>query len=297
MRKAPMYVDAIEHVAEFTRPIHFISRFYGSDIVHPGAATLFFVNEEGWALTAGHVAGQLVAAENVNRRYEEFKRELATRRGEKKFKQLRRELEKKYGLNKSTTAELKNRFMNCVEGPLKFTLIRHKKADIALIRFEEYTRLLCTKFPVFAKDSDTLKPGKMLCRLGFPFAEFTNFQYDPEKDRIEWTESGKVATPRFPIEGMVTRRLLDDSGGILGFEMSTPGIRGQSGGPAYDTEGRIWGVQAMTKHLDLDFDVDQKVLRQGRPVQDSAFLHVGGCIHIEVVKRFLTDNNVSIAEA
>ena len=98
---------------------------------------------------------------------------------------------------------------------------------------------------------------------------------------------------------MVTRHLLDESGGILGFEMSTPGIRGQSGGPAFDTEGHIWGVQAMTKHLDLDFDIDQKVFRQGQPkrVQDSAFLHVGGCIHIEVVKCFLAENNVSFAEA
>jgi hypothetical protein len=139
----------------------------------------------------------------------------------------------------------------------------------------------------------------MLCRLGFPFAEFTNFEYNRDLDKISWTQTGKHMTPRFPIEGMVTRRLLDDQGKILGFEMSTPGLRGQSGGPAFDSKGVIWGLQAMTKHLDLDFDIDQEVLRQGqlKRVHDHAFLHVGGCIHIEVIKNFMRENKVTFKES
>ena len=57
-----MFVDAIETAIRFTRPIHFISRNYGSETVIPGTATLFFVNAQGWAFTCRHVVQQLVSA-------------------------------------------------------------------------------------------------------------------------------------------------------------------------------------------------------------------------------------------
>jgi hypothetical protein len=293
-----MYVDAIEHVDKFTRPIHNIFRTYESEIIQAGAVTLFFVNSDGWALTCRHVADQLIASEHINKRYSDFKHEIRELSGKKKLRKIRKELEKKYGFKKGITIEIRNRFINCIEGPLNSTILRHSKADIALIRFENYTRLLCEEFPIFASDSSSLKPGKMLCRLGYAFAEFTNFEYNHDLDQISWTQTGKSITPRFPIEGMVTRRLLDDQGKVLGFEMSTPGLRGQSGGPVFDSKGVIWGLQAMTKHLDLDFDINQEVLRQGqiKRVHDHAFLHVGGCIHIEIIKNFLRENNVSFKE-
>ena len=105
-------------------------------------------------------------------------------------------------------------------------------------------------------------------------------------------------TPRFPIEGMVTRHV-SDSNNVIGFEMSTPGLRGQSGGPVFDTDGKVWGMQAQTAHLDLDFDINQKVMRSGKEkhVEDFAFFHVGRCIHVDVLKSFMNDNNVNFSEA
>jgi len=293
-----MFVEAIELAAKYTRPIHSISRNYGSTSVQPGTATLFFVNSDGWALTCGHVANQLAAGEALARKAEAFQGELSSRRGTEKEKKLLKELEKKYGYTKNTSFELRNRFMNCVEGNLSFRIIKHKKYDVALVKFEDYARLLCATFPVFPSATSSLQPGKMLCRLGFPFPEFTNFAYDDKAEKINWTDTGRTTTPRFPIEGMVTRGLLDDEGGIFGFEMSTPGLRGQSGGPAFDTEGKVWGVQFATKHLDLDFDVDQEVLRKGikKRLTDSAFLHVGGCVHIDIVKAFMKENSVKFTE-
>ena len=46
-----MFVSAIDTAAHFTRPIHTITRLWGEATVVPGAATLFFVNSDGWALT------------------------------------------------------------------------------------------------------------------------------------------------------------------------------------------------------------------------------------------------------
>ncbi len=293
-----MFVKAIETASTFTRSIHSILRRYKSDFVQPLAASLFFVNQDAWALTCKHVAQQLVAAEEINNKYKAFKNELASRRGQKSDKRLEKELQAKYGYTSQSPVELLNTFVNCIEGQLSLKLQLHPTVDLALLRFDNFSRLLVDKFPIFPADTTALKQGKYLCRLGFPFPEFNNFKYDPSSDNISWTQEGKSSSPQFPIEGMVTRHLISGSDKV-GFEMSTPGLRGQSGGPAFDTDGKIWGVQSATAHLDLDFDVDAQVIREGKKkaVQDSAFLHVGHCVHVDIIKAFLREQKVSFIEA
>lgn len=111
-----MFVNAIEIVGQFTRPIHTISRFYGSDLIHPGAATLFFVNSEGWALTCRHVVELIIAGNNIYSTYQSFLNERKEMRGKKKDKQIKRELETKYKYSKTSLVDLQNRFFNCIEG-------------------------------------------------------------------------------------------------------------------------------------------------------------------------------------
>lgn len=292
-----MFIEAIETAAKFTRALHSISRNYGSDQVVAGAATLFLINSDGWALTCGHVAYQIVAGNVFGKKYASYKDELASRKGEKKLKQLKKELSQKYGYSKNVTIELRNRFMNCLEGDLNLKIFRSQKFDVALVKFNNFARLLCNSFPVFPKDTTGLKQGKFLCRLGFPFPEFANFTYDDKTESINWTNEGRPDSPRFPIEGMLTRHLVKD-GNVIGFEMSTPGLRGQSGGPVFDFEGVVWGMQSATNHLDLNFDVDQEVIRSGlkKRVRDSAFLHVGHCIHVDVLKDFMNEHKVQFME-
>lgn len=292
-----MFVSAIERAIEFTRPIHSIVRYLESTEVHPGAASLFFVNAEGWALTCRHVAEQLVGADQLAQRYQAFKAERDAL-GSKRRRQAERELERKYGFSATQPVEIRNMFVNCIEGPLNVELKLHPALDAALLKFAGFTKLGCTVFPVFAKSGADLKQGKFLCRLGFPFPEFSNFAYDAASDSIGWVQQGREDTPRFPIEGMVTRHLLGPGGAVAGFELSTPGLRGQSGGPVFDTEGRVWGMQARTAHLDLAFDVDMEVVRDGtkKRVKDSAFLHVGHCIHLDVLKAFMREHGVTFAE-
>ncbi len=294
-----MFTNAIAIAAQFTRPVHSISRNYGSTIIQPGAATLFFVNSDGWALTCGHVANQLTVADAIAQKATAFQTELSSFRGKQKERKIERQLEKKYGYTKDITFELLNLFINCVEGNLRFKIIKHNKYDVALVKFEDYSRLLCDAFPVFPADTSELQQGKYLCRLGFPFPEFSNFAYDDKANKIAWTSTGRMETPRFPIEGMVTRHVLDDKGVIFAFEMSTPGLKGQSGGPAFDVQGKVWGMQFATNHLDLDFDINQEVLRQGKKkhVADSAFLHVGYCIHVDILKSFMKENGANFSES
>ena len=45
------------------------------------------------------------------------------------------------------------------------------------------------------KNGSAARPGDMLCRLGFSFPEFTDFNYDLVNDQIEWDPSGNSFGP------------------------------------------------------------------------------------------------------
>lgn len=293
-----MFVNAIETAAKYTRTIHTISRNIDSTEIIPGAATLFFVNSDGWALTCKHVVQHLIGSNNLQERKKNYLNELNSIKGKKNERQLKRELLKKYDYLRNPMYEVCNCFMDCVEGNLQFECFMHPQLDIALIHFLNFTHLKCISFPVFAKTGDNLKQGKFLCRLGFPFPEFTNYFYDSVDETIKWNQSGRICSPSFPIEGMVTRHLIDEQQRVFGFEMSTPGLRGQSGGPVFDQNGIIWGMQFATNHLDLNFDIKQEVSRNGKKtkVEDHAFLHVGNCIHVNALKDFMKIHNVKFQE-
>lgn len=292
-----MFVEAIERVAEFTRAIHSIARLWGAKNVIPGSSTLFFINRDGWAMTCAHVAKQFIDGQQITDRFAEFKRERENL-SQGKNRHAVNMLEKKFGYKPGHPLELHTRLIGCVEGPLNLDIKFHPSLDVALLKFNGFTKLLCDRFPTFARDGDSLKQGKSLCRLGFPFPEFSNYGYDDATDSIGWTQTGQDLTPRFPMDGMLTRHVAGEGGQLIAFELSTPGIRGQSGGPVFETAGKICGMQSLTKHLDLEFDVDLEVQRGAsrRRVQESAFLHVGGCIHVNVLKDFMRANGVQFNE-
>lgn len=72
-----MFERAVKLASKFTRSLHTITRAYGTNDVEPGAATLFFVNDEGWALTCKHVTDLLVQSGAINQTYENFKATVA----------------------------------------------------------------------------------------------------------------------------------------------------------------------------------------------------------------------------
>ncbi len=289
-----MFVQAIEKVAGFTRAIHSISRNFGSAEIQKGAATLFFVNQEGYALTCKHVAQWITQADQINHRYSNFQQQAKDLSG----KQIS-VLAKTLGLNASQTSEMRITFVDCVDriNNLKFHL--HPTYDLALIKFEGFDKTLFPTTPIFKKADNEIQPGAMLCRLGFPFPEFTNFELNQQAQVLQWSAKGNARSPRFPMDGMLTRFLGDNQGKIYGMELSTPGLRGQSGGPLFDTDGKICGMQSRTKHLHLGFDIEEKAIiahGKAKKVNDYAFIHLGECIHVSVIKEFMRANNVSFTE-
>ena len=249
-----MFENSIEKVSGFTRPINSIMRTYGGKQIIPGSSTLFFVNREGYAVTCKHVVDILATAEQVNQTYAAFKKERDKIPRDGKFKMSLKGLEMKYKYTPNSVVQILITFVDCIDSMSGFTWHLHPKYDLAILKFNDFKTIRYTGHAQFLKDGAKIRQGKYLCRLGFPFPEFTNYKYNEATDNMEWTTTGNQASPRFPIEGMVTRFLHDESR-LYGIEMSTPGLRGQSGGPLFNSEGVVYGMQFSTKHLHLGFDM------------------------------------------
>lgn len=292
-----MFENAITKVSGFTRPLHTISRTYGG-MVLPGTATFFFVNDKGVALTCKHVASMIPAANNINETYVKFRAERNKIPTDGKFNRSLKGLELKYKYTKETTIQLKLNFLNSFDTIEQITTHLHPTLDLAILEFKGYNKILYTSHATFMQDESGIKQGKYLCRLGFPFPEFSNFRHNPELDDIEWTSTGNPNSPSFPIDGILTRFLGDPSGIINGIELSTPGLRGQSGGPLFDLDGNIYGMQFATNHLHLGFDSkDKEIITDGKKtkVSNFPFLHVGLCVHVNKIKEFLLEHNIEFS--
>ena len=263
-----MFVNAIEQVGGFTRPIFTITRRYGTAQVDPGSATLFFVNEEGWAVTCKHVAAMVIDAAAVEKKYNEFRAHKSKIHQGYNFEDELKRLEETYQYDANSLAQMKVTFVDCVDFVKGVQCKLHPKADLALIKFDGFQNVVYKAHAVFAADGGQVRQGKFLCRLGFPFPEFKNFTYDVERDDILWTKEGNRTSPRFPTEGMVTR-LIGTEDGITGIELSTPGMKGQSGGPLFDRDGIVCGMQSAVSSLNL-----------------------GQCVHVDVIKACMEKENV-----
>ncbi|MGR3809322.1 S1 family peptidase [Jiulongibacter sp. NS-SX5] len=286
-----MFVKAIEKAKKYTRPVHMISRYFGNDKVIPGAATLFFINKEGYALTCKHVVQSLVNAEQVNKRNTLINTE-------KHLSDL--EIQRKYKIRPGDLLEQKNSFIDAIDRMDGYTVHVHPEFDLALIKFNGFKNLMVTELAVFKKSSNQIREGKFLCRLGYPFPEFNNFKLNKVKGEIEWTTNGNSKSPVFPIEGMVTRFIGNKKGQVYGIEMSTPGLKGQSGGPLFDPNGLICGLQSRTKHLHLGFEIENMEVQSGgstKTVSNSSFIHLGECIHVDIIKDFLRKHKVDFLES
>ncbi len=294
-----MFVKAISEASQYTRAIHSISRNYKTDKIIPGAATLFFVNDDGYAITCKHVIQWISQGMKVGKNFNAFKEALARIPKDGKFKQTLKNLEAKHHLTEGSMIQMRTTFVDCIDQISGFTWHLHPDYDLAILKFNDFNKKLYKSHAAFPKDSSDINQGKFLCRLGFPFPEFNNFQYNPLNDDIEWTNEGNKASPRFPIEGMVTRFIGDAKGVKYGIEMSTPGLRGQSGGSLFDEKGIVYGMQSRTKHLHLGFDIeDKEIFSKGKTkkINDYSFIHLGECIHVDIIKEFLKLHQVQFTE-
>ncbi len=132
--------------------------------------------------------------------------------------------------------------------------------------------------------SDDVKIGEMCCRVGFPFVDELG---DPTWDKnTGFSFTNLFPVPMFVNEGMVSRfaNVNDTNDNHIGkwIETSSPGLKGQSGGPLLDINGCVCGIQVNTAHYPLDFS------GKGR----NQVLNVGRAVHVETMRSFLDQQSV-----
>jgi hypothetical protein len=268
-----MFVEAIKKLSFSTHA--FIESVKFHDPKSPAltvACTFIVLNEDGWVLTASHVLNTYKKAQTdlaAMAAYKEAERKISStpRMTPKQKNDVLRPLISNIQHPDTIIAHTWMTSFGLEKGPdtIEFTAI-NETADIALGRISNFDKNSVTEYPVFHNPERPIEIGTPICRLGFPFTDApTTFD----------SQTGKFTVPnitlsRFPNDGIVTRflhqpcPLISSLTPVTWLETSTPGIKGQSGGPIFNAFGHFCAIQSHTQTLSLDFNVPHQYLSVGR---------------------------------
>lgn len=212
------------------------------------------LSEEGWVLTAAHIVNDIREVYQLGRVHTAQEEEPLT-------------------ITHFST------LVGSVNLPFERAITRDS-VDIGVIKIQDFVPEKDREYPRLR--SASVEAGEFLCRIGFPFVE------DTQSLQIDWNEKqGFIApnllpTPAFVNEALVSRILALDSTDDEWIETSSPGLRGQSGGPLADVNGLVCGIQVNTAHYPLGF----------RNAGRNQVLNVGRAVEVGTVRRFLDSNGI-----
>ncbi len=286
-----MFAKAYTLVRHFMRPVIISIRFYDKTTECNGG-NFVILNEEGWIITVAHLFESLRAFGKHTEEIKEFQfRQQSTQEKPLLTAKQRRRNVKTIKANPRWITN--HSFWWGKDGVSLRDIKILPEADIAIGRLEPFDPVPVKTYPTIKDPAINLNPGTSLCKLGFPFHELkTSFN---EKTGGFVLPPGVLPVPLFPLEGILTRNLItgktkDERYEIKWLETSSPGLRGHSGGPIFDTKGTVWAIQSRTHHFPLGFS--PKIVRDGREVEENQFLNVGWGIHPELIVQFLRDNGI-----
>lgn len=279
-----MFAKAYKKAIKFTRPVIISTRTIGGE-VECGCGAFVLINREGWILTVAHILNSFLAfrqhKEKIDEHHSEVKKIKSNsnlNKGQKRKRIKKLEFDKKWITNHS--------FWWGANGVKIENFHLFGPGDIAVGKIENYKDNPNSLYPKF-KNPKKLEIGTSLCKLGFPFYKI-RATFDDKKGFI--LAKNTLPLPFFPIEGIYTRNINVKTGqksqfGIKFLETSSPGLKGQSGGPIFDKNGVIWGIQRSTQSFSLGFC--PSVEEEGEKIEENQFLNVGWGVHPEVIFDFL----------
>jgi hypothetical protein len=266
-----MFSKAYKISTQYTHPLLISNRFYDGT-VSSGVGSFVIINKEGWIVTAAHILDSLLT-------FQKHQEEIALYNSKTGTK-----IDPKWISHHSIWYGADQHFIR------QFHI--QGENDLAIGKIENYDPAFVKNYPVF-KNPEKLEPGTSLCKLGYPFYEvqasfdeaLNQFRFDPSIFPI----------PAFPIDGIYTRNIIKGKSkdGKIDYkflETSSPGLRGQSGGPTFDKDGKIWAIQSQTHHLPLGFS--PTILKDNKEIEENQFLNVGWGIHVESILRLLDEKGV-----
>lgn len=284
-----VFADAYRKAAAFTKPV-IVSWANADGTCQSGVGSFVVVNDDGWILTAHHIVAlldQLGARKKAYTDHQAAAKAITDDPG-LLGDQKRKKLRQLGPMPKDAVISFSFWWAADRVQPQDFTSL--VDADLAVGRLQPFDKASVTTYPVFKNPANPVAPGTSLCRLGFPFHQITP-TFDGQGFHLPPNTMPMVL---FPIEGILTRELIvnPDPKAFVGFiETSSPGLMGQSGGPIFDRDGVIWGIQSQTHHLPLGFSPP---VPNGRPGEkEHQFLNVGVGTHPATIINVLTDLEVA----
>ena len=235
--------------------------------VRASLGACILLNEDGWVLTCRHIVDDMVKALQDADRAAKIEGLKADRDIEPKDRRRRlQELGPRPEIRRGAAVWGQT-------GGVVRTFKLASDVDLAIFRIENLQAPADFQPPRFRDNG--VKAGEMLCRTGYPLLQ--------DKFAVKW--DGKVFIANgvpalFVNSGLVSRFL--DIGGVRILELDSPGLKGQSGGPLFDQEGKICGIQTRTISYPLGFNT-----------KPETFFHVGQALDVSVIRRFLDNEGIA----
>ena len=289
-----MFSKAVPVASGFTRPMVLSSRTSDGECRSTIGACVV-LNSEGWILTAGHLLDIVRRHQDSVLRHQGYRDNVVEfQRDTTADKRFRRKGVRTF--QRPAAASVRNH--SVWWGTDDVRLVEAKvlpAADLALGRLEPFDPASVPDYPVIKDPARSFMPGRSLCKLGYPFQQVVPI-FDEEANTFTLPQ-GSVPLAQFPLEGMFTR-IVDTRAPGSGegepsrfIETSTPTLIGQMGGPIFDADARVWGIQSHTMHHPLGFHPAVPGSRQGHA--EHQFLNTGLAVHASVVLRLLDAEGVA----
>ena len=259
-----MFSNAYKLASCFTQPLITSTRSFDKTVKCQCGAFII-LNDEGWVITVAHLFQPYLAFQQHTKQVAAYKKQLHAIQQDQKLNP--KEKSKRIARLKTNPKWVTNYTLWWGRDGIQLKDIKSlPEGDLVIGRLEPFDPKTISTYPVLKDPKSNLDPGTSLCKLGYPFHKKIEATFDETTNMFKFAR-GTLPLPLFPIEGIYTRNVTtgkskDGKYDIKFLETSSPGLRGQSGGPIFDVKGTVWAVQSKTAHFPLGFS--PKVKQKGK---------------------------------
>lgn len=278
-----MFKDAYKIARGFTLPVIVSHRTVAGDC-YSGIGACVVVNDEGWVVTAFHIIDAYQKLVTAAKRTREVQAKIDAVDADKTLSHSERK-KRLAPIGKISPSDIQRCSIWWGGRAVKASGFGGiKVADLGVAKLEPWNKDWVKIYPTFKDPTKDFDNGTMLCKLGFPF-HHVKPTWDAAKGFL--LPKGALPVPLFPIEGIFTRTANIEVAGapnpppfpLRWVETSSPGLKGQSGGPTFDQHGTIWAIQSQVRPIPLGFEGVAPKASQKVP----QFLNVGLGVHPDTI--------------
>ena len=269
-----MFADACQKVMRFTRPIATSVRHYNGSM-STEVSSMMIVNSDGWIITAAHVFDSFMKYQSDMKKIEEVNSINSSRSHNGRSLSSEIKIDSNLITNHSFWWGWDNVRINNV--------MANRQADILVGKLEPFNPAWVTDYPVFA-DPDHMRIGTSVCCGGFPFINITpEFLEDKKVFRIPKLVAENLF---YPVQGIYAHtedkgKTADGSCNLKFIEVASPVLKGHSGGPIFDRDGRVLGMQIFTEHRSMDLHPTAEL--DGQKYIENQFFNLGIGLHVSSI--------------